>query len=364
MNLKNKNFWLRVILLCVFGYEGLGGITGSLLLIIAPDGQLMKMPVEIMHGTFKDFLIPGIILLVLGIITLRAFFKVLRKKSTAWFWTGVALGGFYIWFITEIIILRELHWLHMMWGLPVLIGIIAAIPIYTDCNYTSTRNFLIRCGMLSSIWYVAINIFVPLQDNNYIVANLTVSELSAIGAPTRILWVLLCSLYTLLFAAFGWGVLHVDTKTKTTKAIGWIIIFYSVFNLYWPPMHVRGITPTLTDTMHIVWASVTVFLMIAMMIIGSNMFGKVFRIYTILSLVTLICFGILTGRESPNIPINEPTPMIGVWERINIGVFMLWIVIFSDSLFRKDIAGSKLKMKENIISRRGISRKDAKTQRH
>ena len=100
-------------------------------------------------------------------------------------------------------------------------------------------------------------------------------------------------------------------------------------------MHQRGLEPTLTDTLHITWASVTVLFMIAMMSFGAAAFGKPFRIYTLISLAILIFFGTLTAMESPNIPKNGPTPNIGIWERINIGIFMLWVIVLAIMLLRK-----------------------------
>jgi hypothetical protein len=34
---------------------------------------------------------------------------------------------------------------------------------------------------------------------------------------------------------------------------------------------------------------------------------------------------------------NEPTPWIGVWERINIGVYMLWVVVLAIALLRDQV---------------------------
>ncbi len=68
------------------------------------------------------------------------------------------------------------------------------------------RKALLVCGILSSLLYVAMNVFIPMQWEGYSSASQTVSELSAIGAPTRPLWVPLGTVYTLLVAAFGWGV--------------------------------------------------------------------------------------------------------------------------------------------------------------
>lgn len=121
--------WQRIILLIVLGYESAGALAGGILLLIAPDGRLMDMPVEILHGVFHDFLIPGMILTALGILNTAAFVAVLRRSRIDWLLAGLALGGLIIWFAVEIIILRELHWLHAMWGLPVLAGFLAALPL-------------------------------------------------------------------------------------------------------------------------------------------------------------------------------------------------------------------------------------------
>ena len=99
------------------------------MLAISPDGKLMNMPVSIMHGSFADFLVPGIILLGLGVLNAAAFITVLRRKSPDWIMAYLALGGLAIWFGVEIVILQQLHWLHLMWGGPVIIGLLAAIRL-------------------------------------------------------------------------------------------------------------------------------------------------------------------------------------------------------------------------------------------
>jgi hypothetical protein len=126
--------WQRITLLSVIGYETAGALSGGLLLILAPDGRLMDMPVEIMHGFFKDFLIPGLMLTGLGILNATAFITVFVKNSIGWIFSGFALGGLVIWFTVEIIILQELHWLHAMWGLPVILGCVMMVPLIPYCH--------------------------------------------------------------------------------------------------------------------------------------------------------------------------------------------------------------------------------------
>jgi hypothetical protein len=64
---------------------------------------------------------------------------------------------------------------------------------------------LLVCGILSSLLYVAMNIVGALRFEGYDWLSQTVSELSAIDAPTRPLWVALAIPYTLLVVAFGWA---------------------------------------------------------------------------------------------------------------------------------------------------------------
>jgi len=200
-----------------------------------------------------------------------------------------------------------------------------------------TRNLLV-CGILSSLLYVLMNLFVPMQFEGYNISSQTVSELSAIDAPTRTLWVLLAIVYILLVAAFGWGVRESAKGNRPLRIVAGLIMVYVIVNLYWPPMHLRGNEPTLTDTLHIVWAMVTLLLMMLIMGFGASALGRSFRLYTIATFVVFITFGILIGTEAPGIPKNLPTPRIGIWERINIGAYMLWVIVFAMALLRKQKA--------------------------
>lgn len=173
---------------------------------------------------------------------------------------------------------------------------------------TTIHKAALISGILSSLWYLLINIYVPMYYEGYSMSDLTVSELSAIGAPTRMLWVMLVIPYPVLFAIFGWGVLQSADTNKRLRVVGILIIAYCIVNIYWPPMHMRGNTPTLTDTLHIVWAMVAVLFMMIMMGFGAAAFGLSFRMYTISSITLHIVFGILTALEAPNVPTNGPTP--------------------------------------------------------
>jgi hypothetical protein len=197
-----------------------------------------------------------------------------------------------------------------------------------------TRSLLV-CGILSSLLYVAMNIFIPLQYAGYSSRSQTISELSAIDAPTRTLWVLAGIVYTLLVAAYGWGVWKSAGDNRRLRTVGILLIIYGVIGIGWPlaPMHQREVLAegggTMSDSMHIVFSIVTVMLMLVAMGFGAASSGKGFRIYSILTIVTLLLLGILTGSDAPRLEANVPTPWLGVWERIMIGVFLLWVIVLA-----------------------------------
>jgi hypothetical protein len=87
--------------------------------------------------------------------------------------------------------------------------------------------------------------------------------------------------------------------------------------------------------MHIVWSVITVALMLFEIGFGAAALGEGFRLYSIATVVVLAFFGSLTFIDAPGVAANLPTPWLGVWERINVLGFMLWVAVLSVSLLRR-----------------------------
>jgi hypothetical protein len=198
----------------------------------------------------------------------------------------------------------------------------------------SVRKILLACGVVSSVLYVAMTAFVAAQWEEYSAISQTVSELSAIGAPTRSLWVPLATIYTMLAAAFAWGVLESAGSNRQLRRVGWTLLMYGVLGLFSPPMHLRGEEFTLTDGLHIAFSAVTVPLMILAIVFGAAAFGRRFRLFSIATLAILLASAVPTALQGPNIAKNLPTPTIGLWERISMGAFFLWIAVLAVTVWR------------------------------
>lgn len=202
------------------------------------------------------------------------------------------------------------------------------------------RKSLLVCGILAMLWYAGMNIFVPMHYPGYDSASQTVSELSAIDAPTQQLWTVLGIVYFFFFIAFGSGIWLAANGNRKLKIVAVVIVFDAVFGMFWPPMYQREVIAagggTMTDTLHITWAFVHLALMLLMIGFGAAATGKRFRIFSAAIVLVFIVFGILTTMESGGLQANLSTPHIGIWERMNIGAYMIWVIVFAILLLKTD----------------------------
>jgi hypothetical protein len=127
--------WILIVILVV---QAIGAIGGGAVLVISPDGELMRMPLSQLEGSpFDSFLIPGLILLVvLGIAPLVAAIGVWRRQTWAWWLAGIVGCGLMIWIAVELTII-EFDWLQ-----PAYFGM--GLAIVLACLPRSVRRY---CGV-------------------------------------------------------------------------------------------------------------------------------------------------------------------------------------------------------------------------
>lgn len=143
------------------------------------------------------------------------------------------------------------------------------------------RLLLLACGVLASLLYAAMLVLVPMRWEDYDSASQVVSELSAIDAPTRSLWVRLGIVYSVLMAAFGGGIWLSAGRDRRLRGVGALLTSQAIVGLFWPPMYLRGSETTLTDTMHIVFAMAWLLLMLLAIGFGAAAVGRRFRLYSV-----------------------------------------------------------------------------------
>jgi len=200
------------------------------------------------------------------------------------------------------------------------------------------RKILLLCGIGSSVLF-ALMIW-TIRYEGYSLMSQVPSELTAIGAPTRALWAPLGWIYTLLVTAFGVGLWQSAGRNRAVRVVGGLILAHASLGLFWPfaAMHQREVLAagggTFSDTLHLALGGATVLLMFLAIGFGTTAFGRRFRLYSLATIVVLLAFGALTFTEAPKLQANLPTPWIGLWERINISVFLLWVAVLAIRMWR------------------------------
>jgi hypothetical protein len=204
------------------------------------------------------------------------------------------------------------------------------------------RKGLLGCGVLAALLFVAMNVIAAMWYPGYNWSSQTVSELSAVGAPTRTMWTAWGAVYNLLVIAFGWGIWLSSSRSRELRIVSVVTVGSGLIGFAWPPMHTREVLAagggTLTDTLHIAFTVAAVLLMVAAIGLAAAPLGKRFRIYSYLTILILITFGAMTGAQSSQLEANLPTPMIGVWERINIAAYLMWLIVLAGRIWKAPLA--------------------------
>jgi hypothetical protein len=198
------------------------------------------------------------------------------------------------------------------------------------------RKVLLVCGILSSLLYVATDILAAMRYEGYSYTSQGISELMAVGAPTRLLMVAMSFVYNPLVIAFGMGVWLSAGPKRSLRVTGILVVAYGVVSSTGPlfPMQMRGAGSLTTDAMHLILTSVLVLLLLLSIGFGGAARGGWFRLYSIGTILTLLVCGVLAGQQAPQAAAGLPTPWLGVIERVNVYGWLLWMLVFAVVLLR------------------------------
>jgi hypothetical protein len=207
------------------------------------------------------------------------------------------------------------------------------------------QKALLGCGIVSSLVYVVANVIGARRWRGYSSTSQTVSELSAIGAPSRPVVVPLLSTHGALVIPFGAGVWESAGRKRALRLTGALLVGLGASDLSAPlfPMHRREALArgegSRTDTMHIVLTGVNSLLILLAIGCGSTAFEKRFRLYSVATILVLVVTGGLTATQASRLEANLPTPWAGLMERISIGGYLLWQVVLATALMRPRASG-------------------------
>ena len=204
----------------------------------------------------------------------------------------------------------------------------------------AVKRAVLACGIGSPVVYVAANVAGALRGGGYSSVNQTVSELTAIDAPSRPFALPIFVVSDVLSLAFGTGVVASAGHNRPLRVAGGLLVGVGVANMISPftPMHTREVLAagggTGIDKAHLAVLSATMLQIAGAMGFGAAAFGKGFRRFSVASLVTMLVTGGLGATQAGDLGANKPTPWGGVYERTSIGVYLLWMSVLAAILLR------------------------------
>jgi len=198
---------------------------------------------------------------------------------------------------------------------------------------------LLICGIISSVLYFITDIIGTMVWTEYSFTSYSVSELNAVGSPSRPVVVPLFAVYDILLIAFSIALWMYGRISLHITSLSLIIIAVAgrITQTFFP-VSIRGAVRPPEEVMHLVLTALTVICILLTIASGAFAGGKKFRIYSIITIVLVVFGGVLSGTYIDEMDANLPTPGLGIIERINIYSYLIWVVVLSLMLLRKNNA--------------------------
>lgn len=200
------------------------------------------------------------------------------------------------------------------------------------------RRLFFVCGIAAVLLYVAAVITGGVLRPGYNHLSMAISELIETGAPNKALLDGLFIAYNALLIIFAWALgmtvrggsgLSVS-GAAVLAAVGALGLAMTIFF----PMDPRGSAATLTGTLHLVVAgalSLGSILSILFLALGSKD-RDAFWTYSMVSFVLVLVAGAFAAYTAA-----RGSPLMGLAERLTIGLFLQWVAGTSGRLIKDDL---------------------------
>jgi len=196
---------------------------------------------------------------------------------------------------------------------------------------------LLASGLGVAVVQIAGDVIAALRYPGYSYVNQTVSELSAIGAPTKAFEAKVGFVFVVLVLTFAVGVWRVADGRRRLRVAALLLGLFAVNGIIWGlfPMQQRGNEMAATDVAHIIGAIAQVLTILLFIAFGSGAGGRGFRRFSIGLALAILGAGSLAGTRSGQIAAGGPTPYIGLIERVSFYGPSLWILALAILLLRQ-----------------------------
>lgn len=197
---------------------------------------------------------------------------------------------------------------------------------------SKVRKVLLICGILSGAFYFAGDVLMSAAYPGYSYLNQTVSELNAIGAPTRGLSIAFGIVSYLFLVSFGAGVCQSAVGSRRLRMVGAALAALGVtgtWGVLFASMQPRG---TEQPAAHVISGMIGVLLLVLAMGFAASALGRRFRLYSIATIVAMLAFASWSAVDAGAIEQGLATPWVGIKERISFYSWHLWFIVLALAL--------------------------------
>jgi len=195
-------------------------------------------------------------------------------------------------------------------------------------------------GIIGPLVYILAVFIGGALRHDYSALYNSISELTMTNAPNKILLDVLFGIYNIFLVIFGLGAFFdnkINSRKYNTATIMLMVIGILGLAVLFFTQDPRGASATLYGTLHIVLSGITAALTIISIIMVGLSFRKYanMKLFTWYSYTTSVLIFIAGGVGAASIANNSAIG--GLFERITIFLFMIWVIIFSYILLKNKI---------------------------
>lgn len=200
---------------------------------------------------------------------------------------------------------------------------------------------LLACGVgYAALYVVANDVVAAALFPGYSRVDQAVSELSSTSAPSKQFLQLMLPVFTALLWGFGLGVWRAAGANRSLRIAGALLLVSGVVGVSWlffPMTSREEMAPgpmAANDVGHLVLSGLTVSLILLEMGFSAAALGRGFRILSAVCAAAMLGFGAAMGVGAANVGAG-PTPLLGLFERLMLAGWLVWMSALSVALLRR-----------------------------
>lgn len=192
---------------------------------------------------------------------------------------------------------------------------------------------LLVCGVIASVLRFVIDRLAGTLWKGYSFVFQSISELTAVGAPTRSFVVSVEIIWGLLMIAFGLGVWRMADQNVALRVTAVLLIGNAIITLVvaaFAPARYSGTPSVNASTANVVFGATGMVFFVLAIAFGGAAFHGWFRVLSfgiLLAYVVLTVVGLVASGGS--IPSGEHRPTTGVQERTMMYGYLVWVAVLA-----------------------------------